>query len=67
MTLEGPQFIGLTDAEVRQRRAEGRANPQVVTILCDTGFRYLSTLYNPEWLSAKGLPVFGWLTRADYA
>jgi cysteine synthase len=35
----------------------------VVTILCDTGFRYLSTLYNAEWLAAKGLPVFGWLTQ----
>ena len=45
--------------------AEGRANPQVVTILCDTGFRYLSTLYNAEWLTAKGLPVFGWLARSD--
>ncbi len=33
----------------------------VVTILCDTGFRYLSTLYNAEWLAAKGLPVFDWL------
>lgn len=33
----------------------------VVTILCDTGFRYLSTLYNKEWLEAKGLPVFDWL------
>ncbi len=30
---------------------------RVVTILCDTGFRYLSTLYNPEWLMAKGLVV----------
>ena len=30
---------------------------RVVTILCDTGFRYLSTLYNPEWLTAKGLAV----------
>ncbi len=28
---------------------------RVVTILCDTGFRYLSTLYNPVWLAAKGL------------
>ena len=28
---------------------------RVVTILCDSGFRYLSTLYNPEWLAAKGL------------
>ena len=33
----------------------------VVTILCDTGFRYLSSLYNREWLEAKGLPVFAWL------
>jgi cysteine synthase A len=33
----------------------------IATILCDTGFRYLSTLYNPQWLRAKGLPVFDWL------
>ncbi len=33
----------------------------IVTILCDTGFRYLSTLYNVDWLRAKGLPVFPWL------
>lgn len=41
--------------------AEGRQNPKVATILCDTGFRYLSTLYNPQWLAAKGLPIFPWL------
>ena len=34
---------------------------RVATILCDTGFRYLSSLYNAEWLRAKGLPVFPWL------
>jgi cysteine synthase len=34
---------------------------RVVTILCDTGFRYLSSLYNREWLKEKGLPVFDWL------
>ena len=28
---------------------------RVATILCDTGFRYLSTLYNLEWLAAKAL------------
>ncbi len=33
----------------------------IVTILCDTGFRYLSTLYNPDWLRAKNLPVLPWL------
>jgi cysteine synthase A len=47
----------------RNLLAEGRPNPRVVTILCDTGFRYLSTLFNPEWLRAKGLPVFDWLAR----
>ena len=28
---------------------------RIATILCDTGFRYLSSLYNPAWLEAKGL------------
>ncbi len=37
---------------------------RVATILCDTGFRYLSTLYNAEWLSAKGLAVPEWLARS---
>lgn len=45
--------------------AEGRENVRVVTILCDTGFRYLSTLYNAEWLRSKGLPVFNWLAEGD--
>ena len=40
---------------------EGRATPQVATILCDTGFRYLSTLYDPDWLRERELPVFDWL------
>ena len=34
---------------------------RVATILCDTGFRYLSSLYKREWLEEKGLPVFDWL------
>lgn len=45
----------------RQLVAEGRENPRVATILCDTGFRYLSSLYNAEWLKSKDLPVFPWL------
>ena len=31
------------------------AGSRVATILCDTGFRYLSTLYNNDWLASKGL------------
>jgi cysteine synthase A len=28
---------------------------RIATILCDTGFRYLSTLYDAQWRQAKGL------------
>jgi cysteine synthase A len=35
---------------------------RIVTILCDTGFRYLSTLYSRDWLVSKGLTVPPWLT-----
>ena len=45
----------------KQLVAEGRETPRVATILCDTGFRYLSTLYNAQWLESKGLPIFDWL------
>ncbi len=38
---------------------------KVATILCDTGFRYLSSLYNADWLKEKGLPVFPWLIDDD--
>jgi cysteine synthase A len=36
----------------------------VVTMLCDSGMRYLSTLYNPVWLREKGLVVPPWLAKA---
>lgn len=38
---------------------------KVATILCDTGFRYLSSLYNASWLKEKGLPIFPWLEDND--
>ena len=48
-------------AQGKQLVAEGREKPQVVTILCDSGFRYLSTIFNAAWLREKDLPVFDWL------
>ncbi len=33
----------------------------IVTILCDSGTRYLSKLFNPEFLREKSLPVPDWL------
>jgi len=33
----------------------------VVTILCDYGNRYQSKLFNPDFLSSKGLPIPEWM------
>jgi len=33
----------------------------IVTVLCDSGMRYQSRLFNPEFLRAKNLPVPEWL------
>ena len=33
----------------------------IVTVLCDSGARYHSKLFNPEFLKAKGLPLPPWL------
>ena len=35
----------------------------IVTVLADSGTRYQSKLFNPEFLRSKNLPVPGWLTR----
>ena len=37
----------------------------IVTILCDSGTRYQSKLFNSEFLRGKGLPVPAWLDRGD--
>ena len=33
----------------------------IVTILCDSGQRYQSKIWNPEFLKSKGLPIPSWL------
>ena len=33
----------------------------IVTVLCDYGNRYMSKLFNPEFLRAQGLPTPPWL------
>jgi cysteine synthase A len=35
----------------------------IVTILCDYGNRYQSKMFNPEFLTSKGLPVPPWTER----
>jgi cysteine synthase A len=33
----------------------------IVTILCDSGTRYMSKMWNPAFLKEKGLPVPDWM------
>jgi cysteine synthase A len=33
----------------------------VATILCDSGTRYQSKLFNPDFLRSKGLPIPPWM------
>jgi cysteine synthase len=35
----------------------------IVTILCDSGYRYQSKLFNPDFMRSKNLPVPAWLER----
>jgi len=45
---------------VRMARDLGRGHT-IVTVLCDSGSRYQSKLFNPEFLRSRGLPVPAWL------
>lgn len=52
-------FLGLSSGinvagAVRFAKERGRGQT-VVTILCDSGHKYQSKLYNPEWIAANGL------------
>ena len=40
---------------------------RIVTLLCDSGARYASKLFNPTFLREKNLPVPRWLTRSATA
>jgi len=45
--------------------ADGRQG-SVVSMLCDTGDRYLNTLYSDEWLAEKGFVLGPWLECLDH-
>jgi cysteine synthase A len=36
----------------------------IVTVLCDSGSRYQSKLFNPEFLRSKDLPLPPWLAAS---
>lgn len=37
----------------------------VVTVICDSGERYLDTYYNPDWINAEQLDVRTWQSRIN--
>ena len=59
LSLGGSSGVNLV-AAVRLARDLGPGKT-IVTILCDPGGRYASRLFNPEFLSARGLPTPPWL------
>ena len=61
LLLGGSSGINVAGA-IRLARALGPGHT-IVTILCDSGARYQSKLFNPAFLQSKGLPVPGWLLR----
>ena len=59
LCLGGSTAINLAGA-IRMAREMGPGHT-IVTVLCDTGNRYQSKLFNPDFLRAKNLPVPHWL------
>ncbi|WP_294534608.1 cysteine synthase A [uncultured Rhodoblastus sp.] len=61
LLLGGSSGINIAGA-IRLARDLGPGHT-IVTILCDSGARYASKLYNPIFLRDKDLPVPGWLRK----
>jgi cysteine synthase A len=59
LLLGGSSGINLAGA-IRLAKTLGPGHT-IVTILADSGARYQSKLYNPEFLRSKSLPVPGWM------
>ena len=59
LCLGGSSGINVAGA-IRLARDLGPGHT-VVTVLCDSGARYQSRLFNPEFLRSKNLPVPDWL------
>ncbi|MRX51326.1 cysteine synthase A [Paracoccus sp. S-4012] len=59
MILGGSSAINVAGA-VRMAREMGPGHT-IVTVLCDSGSRYMGKLWNPAFLREKGLPLPEWL------
>jgi cysteine synthase A len=61
LCLGGSSGVNVAGA-IRLARQMGPGHT-IVTVLCDSGTRYQSKLFNPEFLRSKNLPVPAWLER----
>ncbi len=61
LCLGGSSGVNVAGA-VRLARHLGPGHT-IVTVLCDSGTRYQSKLFNPDFLRSKNLPVPAWLER----
>ena len=59
LCLGGSSAINIAGA-VRLAKDLGPGHT-IVTILCDSGTRYQSKLFNPAFLKSKNLPIPSWL------
>jgi cysteine synthase len=59
LCLGGSSGINVAGA-IRLAREMGPGHT-IVTVLCDSGTRYLSKLFNPDFLRSKNLPTPDWL------
>ncbi|MDP4594017.1 MAG: cysteine synthase A [Beijerinckiaceae bacterium] len=63
LLLGGSSAINIAGA-IRLAKDMGPGHT-IVTILCDSGVRYGTKLFNPDFLRSKNLPVPGWMERAS--
>ena len=63
LCLGGSTGINVAGA-IRLAKQLGRGKT-IVTILCDSGNRYQSKLFNPQFMRSKNLPVPQWLERRN--
>jgi cysteine synthase A len=61
LCLGGSSGVNVAGA-IRLARQLGPGHT-IVTILCDSGGRYQSKLFNPQFMRSKNLPVPGWLEK----
>ncbi len=60
LSLGGSSALNVLGAmELARKLGPGKT---IVTVLCDYGNRYMSKLFNPEFLRAQGLPTPPWMS-----